>query len=193
MMIPEMLAAPGGLGALLHMILADPTLILTAVSATVSAASSVMQGNQQAGALDAQAKAQDEAAITAEREGAANESAQRIQNRRLLGEQIASAGANGLTLSGSVKDFTLDSAVDQEMQALNLRYQAATQARGLRVGAAQDRAAAKSAKLNGYLGGAAALIGGGADVYGKISGGGSGSSPGGLSLSRGGGSLVRRG
>jgi hypothetical protein len=149
----------------IHLLLAEPTLILTIGSTIASAAGAVMQGNQQSAALEAQKKAQDEAARTTEREGAANEAVVFNANRQRLGMQIAATGASGLTMSGSPLDFTLDDAINAEMEALNVRYQAATEARGLRAGAAMSGFEAKQARQAGYLGGAAALIAGGADVF----------------------------
>lgn len=144
---------------------ADPISLALAASAAVSAVGSVVQGNQASAAANAQAQANDNAAKTAEAEAAVNEAAVRTQNSRLLGKQIASTGANGVTLSGSPLDFTLDSLVDAEMEALTARYQGTTQAANFRTQAGMDRYSAKTAKTNGYLGGAAALISGGADVF----------------------------
>lgn len=155
-----------------HILRADPITILAALSAVTTAAGSVMAGNQQAAALNAQAQFNENAAQTKLLEGAANESAIRINNRRLLGRQIASVGASGLELSGSPLDFTLDSLVDAEMDALTARYQGEAAAQSLNTQASMDRAGAKSARTNGYLGGAAALISGGMDVYGKMKTGG---------------------
>lgn len=148
-----------------HMLRADPITMLAALSATVTAAGAVIGGNQQAAALNASADFNEAAAQTKLLEGSANESAIRINNRRMLGRQIASVGASGLELSGSPLDFTLDSLVDAEMDALTARYQGETAAQSLTTQAAMDRAGAKSARTNGYLGGAAALISGGMDVY----------------------------
>ena len=139
--------------------------VLLAVGAATQAVGAVVAGNQQAAALNAQAQANDNAAKTAEAEAAVNEAAVRVNNRRLLGKQIAGNAGNGVTLSGSPLDFTLDSLVDAEMEALTARYQGATQANNLRTQATMDRYSAKTAKTNGYLGGAAALISGGAEVF----------------------------
>lgn len=139
--------------------------ILMAASAAVSAVGSVVAGNQQAAALNAEAAYKESAAQQAGKEAAANEAAVRNENRRLLGRQIASVGASGLELSGSPLDFTMDSLVDAEMEAISARYQGETMSANLRTQAGMDRMGAKSAKMNGYLGGAAALIGGAADYY----------------------------
>jgi len=144
--------------------------VLLAVGAATQAVGAVVAGNQAAAAANATAQANDNAAKVAEAEGAINEAAVRNNNRRLLGKQIAGTAANGVTLSGSPLDFTLDSLVDAEMEALTARYQGTTQANNLRTQATMDRYSAKTAKTNGYLGGAAALISGGADVFKSMKG-----------------------
>lgn len=150
---------------------ADPTLILLGLSTAASAAGGVLQGRSEAAALDANAAAGEAAARRTAQLGAINEAEQRVQNRRLEGQQVASVGANGLTLSGSALDFTIDQAVDAEMAALNERYSADTQATSYRNQAAADRANAKSAKAAGLWSGASALLSGGSSIYAKMKGG----------------------
>lgn len=153
---------------------ADPSLILLGLGTAASVGGSILQGNEQSAALNANAAANDEAAKRTALLGSMREGDQRIQNRRLEGQQIASVGANGLTLSGSALDFTIDQAIDAEMAALNERYGADVQATSYRNQAAADRAGANAAKKAGLWSGAAALLQGGANIYGQIPGGSSG-------------------
>ena len=159
---------PGDPHAFWHVVCCDPITLALAASAAVSSVGSIVAGNQAAAAANAQAQANDNAAKVAETEASINEAAVRNQNKRLLGKQIAGNAANGVELSGSPLDFTLDSLVDAEMEALTARYQGQTQGNNLRTQASMDRYSAKAAKTNGYLGGAAALISGGADVFKSI-------------------------
>lgn len=126
----------------------------------------------EADAADQNARILDEKALQVGSEGARNEEAVRRQYRQLAGEQFAAASEGGFNATGSVLDIVRQSARDAEVDALNVRYGAQTEARGYRLEAANMRAQsviarklAKRAKLAGYLsagGEGASMLGGGA-------------------------------
>ena len=90
--------------------------------------------------------------------GAQQEAAIRRDNRRQTGETIAAFGGNGITLSGSAKDYTLAQQVELEMKALDARYQSSEQARAYRNSAKMTRYQGKQAQMAGFIGGASKLL-----------------------------------
>jgi len=146
---------------LFHLLRADPgTLTLALISSVVSAGGAVVSGIQQKNAADASAQANEQNAAVAASLGAQREAAARNEGRRLQGKQIAAGGANGVTLSGSLLDYTLDTAVETELAALNERFQATTESNAYKTQANQDRAAGKAALYGGFISGASELAGG---------------------------------
>ena len=146
---------PGaGLGACF-----DPATLMIA-AAVVSGGSQIVGGIQANNAAKASAQASDEAAKTTEFLAAQNEAAARNDARRLQGQQIAAAGASGLDFTGSVRDFTLDTAIETERAALMERFRGQQQATGLRTDAILKRAEGKQALFGGILSGVATMAGG---------------------------------
>ena len=157
----------------------DPITLLIA-STAVTAVGSIAQGNAAAAQAEGQANAarynaqiNENNAQTALQAGNANEEAQRRKSAQQLGQQRAGLAENGIGLdSGTATDLTEQSAMNAELDALNIRYQGKTQAQAYRSGAALDRAQAdqamanaSSARTSGYLtAGASAL-----SAYGKYS------------------------
>ena len=152
-MIEAVSAAP----SLLHWLLADPTIMLLVAGATQTVGSVVegVQANQTAKANAAidEANAKQAGAL-----GAQQEAAIRRDNRRQTGETIAAFGGNGITLSGSAKDYTLAQQVELEMKALDARYQSSEQARAYRNSAKMTRYQGKQAQMAGFIGGASKLL-----------------------------------
>ncbi len=84
------------------------------------------------------------------------------QSRMEEGEAVAAAAGSGqLSIgSGSIADIIYSNAVQRQMEALNIRASAASQAAGLRSQASDARARGKAALFGGVLrAGAAALQG----------------------------------
>lgn len=149
-------------------------------SAAMSAVSAISQGQAQAAqARSAQdtvnynATVNEQNAQTALQAANANEEAQRRKSAQDMGRVRAGVIENLGAESGSATDLTEDSAMNAELDALNIRYGGQTQARAYKTGAALDRQQAEQAGINannaltsGYLtAGASAL-----SSYGRYSG-----------------------
>lgn len=90
----------------------------------------------------------------------ADERTQRRSALRRAGSARAAAGASGLTLEGSALDILEDNAVEEELSALNIRYQGQLRARGFGTEASLERSRA----ANASSGVGTALLTGAADI-----------------------------
>lgn len=153
---------------LVGFICADPTLILLGVSTAISAGGSVLGGMEESRAQEANARVAEANAQRTAALGAQNEAVARREARQLEGQSIANVGASGITLSGSALDYTIDQQIEAETAALQQRYAATDQANAYKQEANASRRAGKNALTSGVLGGAAQLIGGGANIYAKM-------------------------
>lgn len=138
------------MGATAALSLQAASVIGGASSAFQSAGAARRQGaysaaidTQNAGLADAQAR-------DAVARGTIAEDRQRQQTAGLAGSQRATAAANGIDVgSGSAADITSDTARMGELDALTIRNNAAREAYGYQVSAANDRAAAINAQQAG--------------------------------------------
>lgn len=124
----------------------------------VSAVGSVVEGVQANQTAKANAKIDEANAHQTGALGAQQEAAIRRDNRRQVGEAIAAFGGNGITMSGSAKDYTLAQQVELEMKALDARYQSSEQARAYRNSAKMERFQGKQAMTAGIIGAASKLL-----------------------------------
>ena len=124
----------------------------------VSAVGSVVEGVQANQTAKANAKIDEANAHQTGALGAQQEAAIRRDNRRQVGEAIAAFVGNGITMSGSAKDYTLAQQVEREMKALDARYQSSEQARAYRNSAKMTRYQGKQAQMAGFIGGASKLL-----------------------------------
>jgi hypothetical protein len=86
----------------------------------------------------------------------------RDQARAAMGEQIASQGASGIELgTGSAADALHQSAINAQLDVLNLQRKAAIKSTGFDIQAASAKAAGKSAFVGGFIKAAGAFAGGG--------------------------------
>lgn len=142
-------------------------------AAAVSAASAYQQGKvasanaqHQADAADFNAKVGAQNAEATLRAGSANEEAQRRKSAVEMGRMRAGMAENGIGLdSGTATDLTMQSSMNAEMDALNIRYGAAQQAQALSTGAmldgrdaVQGRKNAKAAMTAGYMNAASSAL-----------------------------------
>lgn len=147
-----------------------PTL-LTAGGAAVSAISSIQGGNYQA------AVARNNARIAEENAARASEAAQRTAQRSdqdyaaLLAEQLAAQGASGFDILGrsqlSARELTKRTG---RLAAMDITAEGAAEARRAQQEAANFRSEGKQARLQGYIGGAGALLKGASDSATLIQG-----------------------
>lgn len=152
-------------------------------AAAFQAAGSIFSGYSQSASLKAQAQVADQNATTADAygrnallEASANEDAQRRRSAGDMSRQVAGMAENGIGLdSTTAQDLTYQSALNAELDALNIRYagqlkanQLYGEAANFRNEAANARAGAKRAVIGGYLNaGAQALSGYGSYLKGQ--------------------------
>lgn len=152
---------------------------LTAIGAGLGAASSIAGGIAARNQAKFQAQVAknnaeisrrnaDEALIAGQRE----ESALRSKTTRLIAQQTAEAAASGVDVNvGSPLAVREADAMEGEMDALTLRYNAARQSYGFRMEASNQEASAKmykkagkNAMLQGFLGAGSSIIGGATSI-----------------------------
>jgi hypothetical protein len=136
---------------------------------------SIMQGNAQSSSFRSQANAAEYNAKVAEQnqqmareQGNAREEMHRSNARRFLGSQRAAVVQSGVDASsGTAAAVQADSAVQQELDALMIRYESDLQARDFgsaalleRHQASMARANARSARTSGYINAGASMLGG---------------------------------
>jgi hypothetical protein len=144
---------------------------VTAVAAVRSAQSEEMNANAQADALNYNAKALDNQAVTAWQQANASEEAHRRRARQQEGALRASLNQTG-TAGGTGVGVLEQSSVNAELDALNLRYEGQVKAVALedeaklnRYQAVSERIRGKNAKRGGYLSAASSLLGNFAGDY----------------------------
>lgn len=156
------------------------------IAAGVTAYSQYQQGRQESDALKQQADAElrnqallTEQARVARQQAGAEEEAQRRQNRQLLATQRAAIGQAGIGFGGTPGLLHEDTAMQAELDALNIRYGGEQQASSLLnqaneagISAGILKSNAKQAKRAGILKAGASLLSAGAKMYGKSGGGG---------------------
>lgn len=128
---------------------------LPLISGALGVVGAISQGNQQAGQLQFQA---DAAAYNAKQgqanaQGAlrtadANEEAQRRKARGALGTERAALTQSGIGLEGTSGGVYEQSALNAELDALNIRYEGKQQADAYTTGSALDTQSARIAKSN---------------------------------------------
>lgn len=98
-------------------------------------------------------------AISAERDGAAEEARVREAARLAMGDQIAAQGSNGmLPGTGSALDALQQSAVNATLDALTVRRAAKAKARAIREGGNIAYAKGKNDLVQGIMGGSASAV-----------------------------------
>lgn len=156
-------------------------------SSIASAFGQYQQGREQEANLKTQSKiAARNAALLrgqaslARQQAGADEEAQRREAKRVLGTQRAAIGQSGIGFGGTAGQLIEDSAVQAELDALNIRYGGELQASELAEQAGMSdleakilKKNAKSAKRAGVMNAATSLLQSGAQAYGSglLSGG----------------------
>lgn len=149
------------------------------VIAGMSAYSAISQGSQQSAAMRQQAEAESrnqqlliEQARVARQQAGADEEAQRRENRQLLATQRAAIGQSGIGFGGTPGLLHEDTAMQAELDALNIRYGGEQQAANLLNQANEAgissrllKGNAKQAMRSGYLNAGTSLLSSGASMY----------------------------
>lgn len=124
----------------------------------ISAAGAVYQAEQQASAMNAEARQSELNAIAARQQGNAAEEAQRRRNAQMLGLQRAAAAESGFDPNtGSLATLQIKSAGEAELDALTARYEGTMQGLGHQQRAGSLRSQARNTRTSGYLSAAGTL------------------------------------
>jgi hypothetical protein len=145
--------------------MAETALLVAAVGSTVlQAAGSIQQGQAARSAANYNAQVAENNAAAARAQAAENARRQRVMNKKALGSIRAGYGASGVTLEGSPLDVLEESAMNAELDALSIEHAGLVRALGFQNDAALERFGGRNASRAGYMGAAAALLGGGARI-----------------------------
>jgi hypothetical protein len=131
---------------------------LAALSAGVSAAGAIAQGNASKAAANYNAAVARQNADIARANAAADADKQERQGRLLAGKQRAATGASGITPEGSPLEVMADSALEAELDALTTRYRGELQARSSGQDARLQGMRGSADQTAGYIGAGTALL-----------------------------------
>ena len=161
---------------------AIPIAYLIAASTAVSTYGMIKQGEAAAAQAKSAAQAneynatvQRNNAQVAQAAAASKEEQQRSQFGQLQGTARAAVAQSGAGMGGSNLDVLKQNALQNELDALTIRYEGQTQARGLIAQsqletqqAAANRAAGSAERTGAYISAGANLLQGGASAYNKM-------------------------
>ena len=150
--------------------------ILSLVSAAVTAVGAIQQGEAQAQSQRAQAQANEYNATVARNnaqvasdQANVKEEAQRRHFALLQGQAVAGVAQSGTGFDGSNADVLKQNAINNELDALTIRYEGQNQSKGLLAQAQLDtynagvnRMNASAAETGGYLNAGANILSGAA-------------------------------
>jgi hypothetical protein len=155
-------------------------LVVAGTTALVSAGGAVMQGSQASSQAKTQAAADRYEATLAQQQaktdlqiGASQEGAQLQRNAQVEGTQQAAIAQSGTGVtSPSAQDVMRQTAINAQLDALNIRYEGQLNAHGEQVYAQEARTSANisdsnasNALMSGYLGAGKALLSTGTTWY----------------------------
>lgn len=156
--VPLLAAVGGGSAATGGMLVA---------STALTAASAISQGNAAKAAGEANAKMQEQEASMARSQGNARQEAMRRRAREVLGQQRAAIGQAGIGWGGSAQDILEQSAVNMELDTMNIGYEAELQARGLINKSTMSRWEGKQAQRAGQVKAAGSILNSSVSYFGK--------------------------
>lgn len=137
------------------------TAVIGAISVSVSAYSAVAAGENASEVADYNAKVQENAAQDARQRGAVAAAEHQDKVKRMIGTQMATAGANGLLVTtGTPLDIMTDTAGMGKLDSLRLIANAHRQASGLDDQAGLTKVQGANASTAGNLNAAGAIVGG---------------------------------
>lgn len=149
--------------------------ITSAAAGAVGAVGSIQQGKAAQSAANYNAQLQEQEAAQRSREASLAEEATRRRSRQQLGRQRAQLAESGIGFEQMGTSLIEDSVKFAEMDALNVRYEGATQRRGLLAGSNLSRAEGKNARRSSYFNAAGSLLRGGSRAYSILNPAGGGS------------------
>lgn len=145
--------------------MADPITWLFGTATALMAGGTVIETQGARAAADTDAKIAGVNADLASAQAGAAEEAQRRQAREVLARQRAAIGQSGFTNSGSFAKVQEQSAVEAELDALNIRYGGTLRRQGMLVERDAAKARGKTITRAGYMRAAGQLLGGGAQTF----------------------------
>lgn len=139
----------------------------TAGSSILGAFSQIQQGKADYALSKYNAQIDEQTALQTLEGGFRDEARLRRDYEAFRGQQEVAVGKSGVAFEGSILDVLADGAAQAELDAMNIRYGAAQQARSLRINAATTKARGKMAKRQSRISAASSLLGGAASIYGQ--------------------------
>lgn len=151
--------------------------IVAAASTAATVGTQMYVADQQADAAKKQAKYNAQVAeaqgIQAQNEAWAEEQALRRQQKQLLATQEATYAASGVSLEGSPLTVMADTAAQQELDALTVRYRGTAARKAAQAQAAltswSGQTQASLTRTSGYLSSGSTLLSGASKAYGTYS------------------------
>ena len=141
--------------------MAQAIFVVAALAATgIGAYSAIAQGQAAEDAAKYNAKVNENNARSAEYQAQAEAQQVRRRNAAILGRQRAVLSKSGVTLSGSAEDLMYDSAVQGELEALNVLYAGNVQSGYYQSRARLSRFEGANARTAGYYGAASSVLSG---------------------------------
>lgn len=140
--------------------------MLTIGGGLMTAVNAISQGNAAAASANYNARVAENNAIAVRQQAAADEARQRRLAAKRSGSLVAGYGATGVTVEGSPLDIMEESAMQEELDALTIRYNGELAASNFMATAGMERARASNARTSGYMGAGTALLMTGAKVAG---------------------------
>lgn len=136
------------------------------ISAAIGAVGAIQQSRQASATANYNARQQEVSANVARRQAAAREEMQRKEARKFLGRQRAAIAESGTGFGGTNQDIAVQSALDAELDALNIRYQGELEARGLNEQANLTRLEGRQRSANYGLQAVSSVLNGYSQRYG---------------------------
>lgn len=137
------------------------------ISAATAAYTSVASAENAKEVADFNAQMQDRAAKDAEQRGAIAASEHRDKVRKMLAQNEAAGASSGLDANtGSLLASSVENAGMGELDALRLRYNAMTEASGMRTQASVTRAEGNNALAAGHMQAAGSILSGASSAVG---------------------------
>lgn len=143
----------------------DPFTLLTIASTGLSAAGSIMQGNQQAAQAEAQAKALEQQARADQQASAFEQQQERRKQELAQSAARAQVGASGVAFSGSPATVLTANAGQGQLDIEAIQYGSQLRQNNLGTQASISRFQGKQAKTAGFINAASGLVSGISNLY----------------------------
>lgn len=138
---------------------------IAAAAAAMTAASSIQQGRQAQASAQFNSDMMNRNATIARQQAAAEEEKHRRLGYMRQGAARAAYGASGVAMEGSPLDVLEQSAAQEELDALNIRYRGEIGAQSAEGQGQLSRMRGEAASQAGYMGAGSAILMGAAKAY----------------------------